>query len=78
VFDSGDEIEQTIAALLPTGFNADNQSNPAFDKRSSKKGPEPEGLAVAELYGKQYLFLGLERVGGFMVTMPWYVKVNDS
>jgi DNA-binding beta-propeller fold protein YncE len=84
VFDSGDEIEQTIAALLPSGFNADNKSNPAFDKRSSKKGPEPEGLAVAELYGKQYLFLGLERVGGFMVydvsnpVLPVYVNyVND-
>jgi DNA-binding beta-propeller fold protein YncE len=84
VFDSGDEIEQTIAAMVPAGFNADNKSTPSLDKRSAKKGPEPEGLVVAELYGKNYLFLGLERVGGFMVydisnpVLPVFVSyVND-
>lgn len=84
VFDSGDEIEQTVAAMVPAGFNTDNKSTPSLDKRSSKKGPEPEGLVVAELYGKKYLFLGLERVGGFMVydvgnpSLPVFVSyVND-
>jgi DNA-binding beta-propeller fold protein YncE len=84
VFDSGDEIEQTIAAIAPAGFNADNKSTPSLDKRSSKKGPEPEGLVLAELYGKTYLFLGLERVGGVMIydlsnpTHPVFVNfVSD-
>ncbi len=66
VFDSGDQFEQIIAALDPANFNANNDDNDSFDSRSDNKGPEPEGLAVAELFGCTYAFIVLERLGGVM------------
>ncbi len=67
VWDSGDAIEQAVAATFPADFNCDNDENGTFDGRSDNKGPEPEGLAVGEAFGTRYLFVGLERFGGFMV-----------
>ena len=29
--------------------------------------PEPEGVAIGELFGRTYAFIGLERIGGIMV-----------
>jgi len=66
VFDSGDQFEQKIAALIPELFNASNDSN-EFDDRSDDKGPEPEGVTVGDINGRTYAFIGLERVGGIMV-----------
>lgn len=66
VFDSGDQIEQITASILPDNFNADNDDSD-FDSRSDAKGPEPEGLAVGEIDGHTYAFVGLERVGGVMI-----------
>ncbi len=67
VRDSGDAMEQAVAAAFPTTFNTTNDDNDSFDTRSDNKGPEPEGLAVGEAFGTHYVFVGLERVGGFMV-----------
>jgi uncharacterized cupredoxin-like copper-binding protein len=66
VFDSGDEIEKRTAAAFPTRFNASNTSN-ALDNRSDDKGPEPEGVTIAKLFGRDYLLVVLERIGGVMV-----------
>jgi len=66
VYDSGDSLERVVEAQLPAYFNAGNDDN-AFDSRSDNKGPEPEGVAVGEVDGRTYAFVGLERVGGFMV-----------
>jgi len=66
VFDSGAEFERKIAELAPATFNANHTAN-EFDARSDDKGPEPEALAVAKLFGRVYAFIGLERVGGIMV-----------
>lgn len=66
VFDSGDEFEQITAAALPASFNTSNDDND-FDGRSDDKGPEPEGLTLGKIDGRSYAFIGLERVGGFMV-----------
>ena len=33
---------------------------------SDDKGPEPEGVAVGEVDGVTYAFIGLERIGGIM------------
>jgi 2',3'-cyclic-nucleotide 2'-phosphodiesterase/3'-nucleotidase/5'-nucleotidase len=83
VFDSGDRLEQIVAATYPAFFNAGNDDN-AFDSRSDNKGPEPEAIAVGELYGAVYAFVGLERVGGVMVydvtdpTAPRFVEYVNN
>ena len=67
VFDSGDDFERITAGALGTaGFNATNDEN-GFDDRSDDKGPEPEALAIGEVNGQTYAFIGLERTGGIMV-----------
>jgi DNA-binding beta-propeller fold protein YncE len=67
VFDSGDELERTLANLLPAEFNSNHEENGSFDNRSDNKGPEPEGVKVGEVNGRLYAFLALERIGGIMV-----------
>lgn len=66
VFDSGDDFERQVALLAPSIFNSDGTAA-SFDTRSDNKGPEPEGVLVATLFGRTYAFIGLERVGGFMI-----------
>ena len=66
VFDSGDDLEQMTAAAYPLNFNASNTNN-TRDDRSDDKGPEPEGVTVARLFGRNYLFVMLERIGGVAV-----------
>jgi hypothetical protein len=67
VFDSGDQFEQITADLIPAGFNSDNDENGSFDSRSDAKGPEPEGVAVAEIDGIWYAIIGMERVSGLFL-----------
>ena len=67
VWDSGDQLEQLTSAAYPTNFNSNNSANGSFDTRSDDKGPEPEAITVADVYGSTYAFIGLERIGGIMV-----------
>ena len=67
VWDSGSTIERLTAAALPDAFNSDNTENDSFDARSDNKGPEPEGITVATLFGRPFAFVVLERVGGIVV-----------
>ena len=74
VYDSGDDFERITAAdpIYSELFNASNSNN-NFKNRSDNKGPEPEGVTVAEINDRFYAFITLERVGGFMtydVTDP--------
>ncbi len=66
VWDSGDDLERITAAAFPANFNASN-TNHDLDNRSDDKGPEPEGLAVGKAFGRTYVFVGLERIGGVVV-----------
>jgi len=66
VFDSGADFEKLTASLAPEVFNASND-DPEADNRSDDKGPEPEGVIVAEFDGTPYAFVTLERIGGIMV-----------
>lgn len=66
VYDSGDDFEMYTAANLPTLFNADHEDNVAKG-RSRAKGPEPEGVTVAQIGTETFAFISLERVGGVMV-----------
>lgn len=81
VYDSGDDFEM-YTALTPSIsalFNADHEDN-SPKGRSRAKGPEPEGVTVAELGGKIFAFTSLERIGGVMVydvTDPADVKFVD-
>ena len=77
VSDTGDDIESKINELMPTYFNTDwdtvtGRVN-SRESRSDNKGPEPEGLAIGEVFGRVVAFAGLERIGGviaFDVTDP--------
>jgi DNA-binding beta-propeller fold protein YncE len=66
VFDSGDEFERVVAEAVPEFFNS-NHSESNLEGRSDDKGPEPEGVAVGEVDGRTYAFIGFERVGGVIV-----------
>ena len=66
VYDSGEDFERITASVLPEFFNSDHVSN-SFDNRSDNKGPEPEGITIAKLWGRTYAFIGLERIGGIMI-----------
>ncbi|WP_298137965.1 choice-of-anchor I family protein [Flavobacterium sp.] len=66
VYDSGDAFERYTAANYPTIFNADHESNTPKG-RSRAKGPEPEGVTIAQIGTETFAFISLERVGGVMV-----------
>lgn len=57
VFDSGDQLEQIIAAQFPSLW---------VDGRSDNKGPEPESAVIGKVNGRDLLFLGLERSNAIM------------
>ncbi|MCK9795330.1 choice-of-anchor I family protein [Isoptericola sp. 4D.3] len=72
VFDSGDTFERVTAEALGDAFNT-NHTETKLDGRSDDKGPEPESVAVGEVAGRTYAFVGLERASGvvvFDVTTP--------
>ncbi|SHJ08931.1 choice-of-anchor I family protein [Flavobacterium terrae] len=81
VYDSGDDFERYTAlnTSISNLFNADHSDN-VKKGRSRAKGPEPEGITLAELNGNTFAFITLERVGGVMVydiTNPNDVKFVD-
>ncbi len=65
VYDSGSDFETITAERYPDVFNWSNDDD-EMDKRSAKKGPEPEGVTVGMIGDELYAFVGLERIGGFM------------
>ena len=83
VYDSGDQIEQITAQAFPLFFNASNSNN-TRDDRSDNKGPEPEGVTVGKAYGRNYAFIGLERIGGILVydltnpRLPQFVQYINN
>lgn len=66
MFDSGADFERITAQRYSRNFNASHDDNDAED-RSDAKGPEPEGVAVGQIAGRTFAFIGLERIGGIMV-----------
>ncbi|GAB5535563.1 MAG: hypothetical protein Rubg2KO_18120 [Rubricoccaceae bacterium] len=73
LWDSGDGIEQAIAAEIDAGnlardaFNPSDDENDSFDNRSDAQGPEPESIAVGEVNGTPYAFVGLNRSGAVLI-----------
>jgi 2',3'-cyclic-nucleotide 2'-phosphodiesterase / 3'-nucleotidase / 5'-nucleotidase len=79
VFDSGSDFETKISQHTTQYFNSDSEIN-SFDTRSDNKGPEPEAVCIAEINGRNYAVIGIERQGGFMVydvTDPKSVSFID-
>ena len=66
VFDSANDFEAKTWEYLPEFYNASNDDADP-ESRTAKKGTEPEAVAVAEIGGKTYAFVALERIGGIMV-----------
>ncbi|WP_284522815.1 choice-of-anchor I family protein [Corynebacterium aquatimens] len=66
VFDSGAEFE-TITSKILSGYFNTNHSENGLESRSDDKSVEPEGVAVGEIDGRTYAFIGFERLGGVMV-----------
>ncbi len=66
VADSESGFEEITAQYIPNNFNASNDDK-SLEDRSGKKGPEPEYVAVGNVSGKDYAFIGLERISGIMV-----------
>ncbi|MGB1233902.1 MAG: choice-of-anchor I family protein, partial [Poseidonia sp.] len=60
VWDSGDSISALMASQ-------GEYINSYTQKRNDDKGAEPEGVVVGEMFGKTYVFVGLERAGGILV-----------
>ncbi len=76
VYDSKNELER-ITANDPAFGQFFNMSNTVaastIKNRSDDKGPEPEGVTIAKIGGKDYAFVALERIGGVIaydVTNP--------
>ncbi|TKC16727.1 choice-of-anchor I family protein [Robertmurraya kyonggiensis] len=65
VYDSGSDFEKITAERFPDYFNWSNDDD-EMDKRSAKKGPEPEDVKVGMIGDQVYAFVGLERIGGVM------------
>lgn len=67
VYDSGDEIANEVYRADAANFNSTNDENNSADSRSDDKGTEPEAIEVANIKGRFFAFVGLERQGGVMV-----------
>lgn len=68
VYDSGSDFERILEEdpVYNAIFNATDDEN-ELKNRSDNKGPEPEAVIVKKINNKFFAFVGLERVGGFMV-----------
>lgn len=67
VRDTDSDLESYTASRFANVFNSNNDDNDSFESRSDAKGAEPEALTLAEIDGKTYAFLGLERQSAIMV-----------
>jgi hypothetical protein len=79
VFDTGDDFERITASVHGEAFNNDEDEN-SGDTRSDAKGPEPEALALGQIEGRTYAFVGLERMGGIFIydiTNPYKASFVD-
>lgn len=66
VADTG-SLETVLLDQDKTLHNIEEGNPGKFDKRSAKKGPEPEALTVGKIGDRLYLFAGMERQNGIVM-----------
>jgi DNA-binding beta-propeller fold protein YncE len=81
VYDSGSILDKAAAGLVPT-TTVTAATSIYDDGRSRDKGVEPEGVALLDIGGRTYAFIGLERttksaVAIFDITNPRKVSFVD-
>jgi DNA-binding beta-propeller fold protein YncE len=72
-WDSHNQLETFTAQERPEAFNVSNTDN-TVDSRSDDKGPEPEGVVIGNIGGKNYAFVGNERSSNIVMydlTVPY-------
>jgi hypothetical protein len=67
VFDSGNDFERITLQRLTTNFNSAADANGTGDTRSDDQGPAPKAVAIGQIEGAAFAFIGLSEVGGIMV-----------
>lgn len=67
IYDSGSDCERIVSQVAPERFNANSQADSLPDKRSSKRGPEPENVVLLTVGEQKLVAIGLERTGGTMI-----------
>lgn len=67
IFDSGNDFERITLQRLTTNFNSAADANGTGDSRSDDQGPAPKALAIGQIEGAAFAFIGLSQVGGIMV-----------
>ncbi len=65
VFESGSDLAELIAEVAPERFQDDEGG--LDENRSDAKGVEPEAIAIGEIDGEHFAFVGLERDSGIAV-----------
>ncbi|NUO00805.1 MAG: esterase-like activity of phytase family protein, partial [Saprospiraceae bacterium] len=86
VWDSGSDLERITANDPVWGgiFNASNGTSASFKNRSDDKGPEPEAVLIANIEGRLFAFIGLERIGGVVLyevtdpTQPEFIQYINT
>ncbi|MCC6574144.1 MAG: choice-of-anchor I family protein [Planctomycetes bacterium] len=83
VWDSGDQFERRNAQNFPANFNCDHGGT-TIDNRSDNKGPEPEGVEIAQIGDRFFAFIVCERTSSIMVyditnpLAPVYVQEANN
>lgn len=67
VVDSGNDFERITLEQLGNNFNSETNANNTGDLRSDDMGPAPSALALGQIEGATFVFIGLSEVGGIMV-----------
>jgi hypothetical protein len=67
IWDSGDEIEQTLATLQAANFNANSFSNQSRKASSPAQGAQPNAIAIGTVDGVRYAFITLKEMGGILI-----------
>ena len=67
VFDSGDDLEELIKASVPQPSSTPAARTTRWTTAATTRARSLKGITVASLFGRTYIFVMLERIGGVVV-----------